>query len=231
MKRVIAAAVVATATLVASCGGTVTPSAAPSPTLRAGIPTPVEQTATPVLPEQGEVAMTVAEGTKAAYIVREQLARLDFPNDAVGITKQVEGAVVFKADGTVDAERSRLRVDLRTLNSDESRRDNFVRENTLQTSRFPFAELAVQRVEGLSWPLPTSGHAEFQVHGDMTIHGVTKPLTWQVTATFSKSSVSGQATTNFKFGDFNMSVPRVFVVLSVEDNIQLRIEFEMRRTG
>lgn len=231
MKRVIAAAVVVTATLVASCGGTVTPSAAPSPTLRAAIPTSVDPTATPVLPEQGEVALTVAEGTEAAYIVREQLARLDFPNDAVGITRKVEGAVVFKADGTVDAERSRLRVDLRTLNSDESRRDNFVRENTLQTSRFPFAELAVQRVEGLSWPLPTSGSAEFQVHGDMTIHGVTKPLTWQVSATFSKSNVSGQATTNFKFGDFNMSVPRVFVVLSVEDNIQLRIEFEMRRTG
>lgn len=229
----------------AGCGGTEAPAAAPSPTLRAATPVPSDPAATPATQatqqapsatasateaEPGEVVLTVAEGTEAAYIVREQLANLDAPNDAVGVTKEVEGTIVFKADGTVDAERSKLRVDLRTLDSDKSRRDNFVRENTLQTSQFPYADLAVQSVEGLPSPLPTSGRAEFKVHGDMTIHGVTKPLTWQVSATFSESNVSGQATTNFTFGDFNMDVPKVFVVLSVEDNIQLRIEFEMERT-
>jgi polyisoprenoid-binding protein YceI len=248
MKFEIAGVAMALLTLgaFAACAGPSTPAATPSPTPRTATPAPASPTATPAAqatqqassegsqaptPPGGEVVLTVAEGTEAAYVVREQLASLDFPNDAIGVTKQVEGAIVFRADGTVDAERSKLRVDLRTLTSDESRRDNFVRQNTLQTSQFPFAELVVQRVEGLSWPLPTAGSAEFQVHGDMTIHGVTKPLTWQVNATFSSTNVSGQATTDFPFGQFDMDVPRVFVVLSVEDNIQLRIEFEMSRSG
>ena len=77
----------------------------------------------------------------------------------------------------------------------------------------------------LPWPLPTDGETSFQLAGDMTVHGVTKPATWEVTAQFSDGSVTGQAKTSFTFGTFDMAVPRLFFILSVEDNIRLEMDF------
>jgi hypothetical protein len=37
----------------------------------------------------------------------------------------------------------------------------------------------------------------------------------------------GAATTSFTFADFGMTVPHVFTVLSVEDHIQLELDFHL----
>lgn len=171
----------------------------------------------------------VPDGTQARYRVREQLARLSFPSDAVGTTNAVSGQVVVNSDGTVVREQSKIVVDLRTLQSDESRRDNFIRNNTLQTNQFPTAEFVPTAVQGLASPLPTSGEGKFQLGGDLTIHGVTRPVTWDVTARLNGQDLTGTATTSFKFEDFGMSVPRAFVVLSVDDNIRLELDFHFVR--
>ena len=39
--------------------------------------------------------LEVGKGSRAEYRVREQLARLNFPNDAVGTTESVAGAIVI----------------------------------------------------------------------------------------------------------------------------------------
>jgi polyisoprenoid-binding protein YceI len=164
-------------------------------------------------------------------VVREQLARVSFPSDAIGVTKDIKGSIVMEPGNTIQAGRSKITVDLTTLKSDEDRRDRYIKANTLQTNRFPTAEFILREVRGLTSPLPHTGEAQFQALGDMTIHGVTKPLTWDVSASFAEKEITGRATTSFQFGDFGMTVPRVLVVLSVEDKIQLVINFRLSRTG
>jgi polyisoprenoid-binding protein YceI len=73
--------------------------------------------------------------------------------------------------------------------------------------------------------LPAEGEVTFQIVGDMTLHGVTRPLTWDASAQFEGDSVSGQARTSFTFDEFDMDVPSVSVVLSVENDIRLEIDF------
>ncbi|MBI2164873.1 MAG: YceI family protein [Chloroflexi bacterium] len=171
----------------------------------------------------------VVPGTEARYRVKEQLARLNFPTDAVGVTQEVKGTITLGPDNTVVIQGSRLVVDLRTLRSDEGRRDSYIRENTLETARYPLAEFAPTRIVGLPAPLPMSGEVRFQMAGDMTLHGVTRPLTWEVNATFGDQNVTGRATASFRFGDFAMRIPRVFLVLSVEDDIRLEVELRLQR--
>ena len=171
----------------------------------------------------------VPDQSEARYRVREQLAALQFPSDAVGRTKAISGTVAFAGDGSIISSASKLTVDLRTLRSDQERRDNFIRMNTLEVSRYPTAELVPREARGLPWPLPTSGEATFQLVGDLTIHGTTRPVTWEVMAKFDGNQVTGTATTSFKFEDFNMQVPRVAVVLSVENNIRLEVDFTFVR--
>ena len=177
------------------------------------------------------VRLEFAQGTEAVYLVNEQLARVNLPSDAVGTTDAVSGVILLGADNQIPAEGSELRVDLSTLTSDSDRRDGYVRRNTLSTGLHPFAAFVPRKVPGLPSPLPTQGEATFQMVGDMTMHGVTSGLVWDVTATFAGDEITGQATTEFPFDKFGMTRPRVRLVLSVEDRIRLRIDFRLVRSA
>ena len=138
---------------------TATPAPAPTPTpspTPTATPTPTP-TPTPIPLLAGEVRLDILQGAEAAYMVREQLLGFDFPSDAVGVTQDIEGFIVLGADGTVQAHRSKLTIDLRTLVSDEDRRDNFIRRRVLETGLFPLAVFVPNEARGLPSPCPTRG--------------------------------------------------------------------------
>jgi len=168
-----------------------------------------------------------AEGNLARFLVTEQLAGFDLPNDAIGATSDITGQIVLAADGTVVSDESKFVVNLSTLKSDSSMRDGFIQRNTLQTSTYPNAEFVVTEVVGLASPLPTSGAVAFQLVGELTVHGVTRTTTWEVTAEIVEQELIGAARTNFTFGDFGLTIPKVGRVLSIEDNIRLEYEFRL----
>jgi polyisoprenoid-binding protein YceI len=165
----------------------------------------------------------VAGGSEARYRAQETLSGRGF-NEAVGRTSGVQGAIVLGGDGSVVADQSKISVEMTTLTSDSSTRDNFIKRNTLQTSQYPTAELTITSVPGLPMPLPTSGTVSFQLVGDLTVHGVTRPTTWDATATFADTEVTGTATTTVLISDFGMEPPKAGPVLSIEDSIKLELD-------
>ena len=178
------------------------------------------------LPATDGVQLVVApEGNEVRYRVREQLVGVDLPNDAVGATTQVSGGISFDAAGKVVPASSKFVVNVGTLKSDKDRRDGYVRGRILETSQFPTVELSPTALQGLTLPVPASGTKTFQVVGNLTVHGVTKPTTWQVDAKFDGGRVTGTAATSFVFSDFGLTQPRVPVVLSVADSIKLEYTF------
>lgn len=175
----------------------------------------------------------IAPGTKARYRVREQLAGINFPSDAVGNTEAVTGALVINPDGSVDVPRSKITVDLRTLASDQQMRDGYVQNNTLETAKYPFLEFVPKRAVGLPIPFPSAPPAQagFQLIGDLSLHGVTSEVSWNVVATFGPDQVSGRATTTLQFATFKMAKPSLARLLSVDDRIELEVEFRAKRSG
>ena len=169
----------------------------------------------------------VPSASAARYRVREQLAGKNFLSDAVGTTRSISGAVSLDARGRL-LPGSKITVDLRTLVSDEARRDNYLRRNTLDTASFPYTEFVLREMHGLPFPLPGSGRANVQMRGDLTVRGVARPVVWDGTVEFQGNSVRLQARTAFKFGDFELTRPRVLLVLSVEDNIRLEVNLTLR---
>jgi polyisoprenoid-binding protein YceI len=172
--------------------------------------------------------LDVAPGTKARYKVREQLAGIDFPSDAVGGTEAITGFVIVKPDGSFDP-TSKLTVDLKTLASDQSMRDGYLQRNTLETEKFSTMTLVPKRATGLATPLPATGQAGFRLVSDLTLHGVTKEVTWTVVSTFGNDAVAGRATTTTDFATFNMTKPTLARLLSVDDKIELEVEFRFKR--
>jgi len=180
----------------------------------------------------GSTVYTIVQGKSTAqYSVREQLARLSVPSDAVGKTQQVSGSISINPDGTIDQTTSKIVVDLSKLQTDSGMRDNFVRRNVLHTDQYPNAVFVPTQVTGLASPLPTSGPVSFQLTGNMTIQNVTKPVTWNVTGTFQGDQATGTATTSFTFEDFNLTQPQVPVVLSVVDKINLQLDITLQHSG
>ena len=185
-------------------------------------------TARPATPRP--VRLTPAPtGNEARFVVNEQLAGVELPNDAIGVTSAITGGLTIDGNGKVDSATSRFVVDLTTLKSDRDRRDNFIKRRTIVTDSFPTAEFVITGVTGLTGALPTSGTLNLVLVGHLTIHGVTRPQKWEVTATATETGVTGKAVTNFQFGDFNMTKPRVAVVLSVKDDIRLEYDFTLVR--
>ena len=73
-------------------------------------------------------------GNEARFRVREQLAELTLPSDAVGVTHGITGAIVLDEVGRVVPAESKITVDLTSLKSDRDRRDNYIKRRTLETT-------------------------------------------------------------------------------------------------
>lgn len=166
-------------------------------------------------------------GNEARYRVQEQLAHFDLPNDAVGRTSAVSGGIAFDSTGRVVPEGSEFVIQAATLATDRDRRDGYVRKRILETDQYPTIVLKPTAVRGLTWPLPAAGSDSFQLIGNLTIKGVSRPTTWNAVAHFDQGTISGTAATAFTFDDMQLPQPRVPIVLSVADTIHLEYDFRL----
>jgi len=235
-RTIVLGFVLTMAVLATACAGAPTPTAAPAPTAVPTPPTVDKATGAPApavaaSAASGDVVrlVIVPEQSEARYRVREQLAGVSFPTDAVGATKTFTGTIVGETDGTIVSDQSKFQVDLRTLKSDQNIRDNFLRRSTLETDRYPYAVFVPTSAPGLPLKLPESGQFAFQLVGNLTIRDVTKPVTWDVKGKVDGNTATGTATTTFTFEYFNLTQPSVARVLSIEDNIRLELDLTLQR--
>ncbi|HLH23364.1 MAG TPA: YceI family protein [Chloroflexota bacterium] len=179
------------------------------------------------LTSAGALRFVFAPGSEARYRAREQFVGAPLPNDAIGATNAVDGQIVVDTAHNVVPDASRVTVDLRSLQSDQRQRDQYIQQNTLQTAQYPTAEFVPIEVRGLPTPLPASGALTFQLAGDLTVHGVTRPVVWDVQAQLDGGTASGTATTPVTLADFGMAKPSVARIMSIDDTIVLELDFQM----
>jgi polyisoprenoid-binding protein YceI len=167
--------------------------------------------------------------SSATYVVREKLARLPIETDAVGVTADtstgdVTGDLYVTRTGLDTATKSTFKVDLNTLRSDESLRDNFVRNNTLQTNRGNnrYAEFTIDSVSGFPSGYAEGTEVSLTLTGQMTIRGVTKPVTFQVKARQAGEFLTATADTSFNMSEFGITPPNV-PTARAQDLVQLQV--------
>lgn len=180
----------------------------------------------------GSTVFTLDDGTIARYKVEEVLANTGF-KVATGETLDVAGSIAFDADGNVVADSSRIAVQAATLRTDSNRRDGYVRNRTLQTDTWPEVVFQPTSVDGLPASIAdASGPVEFTITGDLTVRDQTREVTWDAMAEFAgDGTATGFASVVFTFEDFGMDKPRVAIVVSVEDEILLELDFAGTITG
>jgi polyisoprenoid-binding protein YceI len=154
--------------------------------------------------------------------VREQLAGFASPSDAVLTTNAISGVVGLTRDGRITSD-SALKVDLSTIESDEARRDNYVKQETLDVAHYPTADLTVVGTYGLPQPLPQTGEWKFTLVTNLRVHDTTHEVSWEVTGQRVGRELRATARATVHFGDFDLKRPTVAAVLSVQDEIRLEV--------
>jgi polyisoprenoid-binding protein YceI len=235
----------------AACGGSTSqPAAAPTAAPAAAAPTaapaeaaptaaPAEAAPTAAAPADAPTAAPAASGavggmrtfaivpeqTEASYEVQEQFLNRDLPNQAIGKTNAVTGEFQFSLDGKPNGKITNITVDLSKLASDEGRRDNRIRTQWLESSKYPNAVFVSTEAQGLPESYTEGQDVSFKLTGDMTIRDITKPVTFDVTGKLVGDTITGSATTQILMKDFGIDPPSIAGMLTVKDGVTVKLNF------
>lgn len=161
--------------------------------------------------------------TTVEYAVREVL----LGNDQItrGRTSSVEGEFqLYMQNGRVSIALSNLQVDLRTLMTDNSVRDQALRKNWLESDKYPRAIFVANAVEALPMDAVLGQPYSFQVSGDLTIRNITRNVTFNVTVTANEQSLTGEGTTVIAMKDFGFAPPNIAGKTIVSDPATITVK-------
>ena len=182
-------------------------------------------------PPTGDLAgtWTVADGSVAGYRVREKLAALPAPSDAVGRTDAITGQVtITESSGAFSARDVDFTVQVAQLKSipPEGRRDNKIRTIGLETDKYPLATFMAPGPISIPAEAVNGKMAIVPVEGDLMLHGVTKKVS--IPLQVQRDGPQIRLVGNYEFGwsDFGMTAPSIPLFVSVTGDPKL--EFDLR---
>ena len=184
--------------------------------------------------------VVVPAGTTARYSVQEEFfdGALQRLNKALGITTTVGSTQAVSGQLEVTGEPGaapssvggELVVDISTLASDEQGRDNRIRERWLESAIYPRAVFVPTSLDGFPPSYSDGTPLSFSLTGNLTIHDVTKPVTFQVTASLTGDTLTGSATTKIAMTDFGFDPPDMMGMFKVQDAAQIILDFELQQS-
>lgn len=160
-------------------------------------------------------SITNAEGTGSfgGFRVNEQLVGVGAAT-AVGRSRTVEGTLTV--EGTTVTAAS-ISVDLTAITTNDSRRNDAV-QRALSTSQFPKAMFTLTRPVSVGSAPGEGERIDVKATGDLTIKGVTRSVTVDLSAQLQGGVLVGVGSTPVTFADFGVRAPTAPIVASVEDH-------------
>lgn len=175
-------------------------------------------------PETPDGLWRVASGDDVyvGYRIKETFAGDTIKKDAVGRTPAVNGTLVIAGN---KVESASVTADLSELKSNRATRDNYIKNNGLESAKFPDAKFVLSKpIELASVEKGETVKADAQ--GTLTVHGVSKAVTIPVEARWNGTTIEVAGTTPIVLANFGISAPSTSVV-SVDDNgsMELKLTF------
>jgi polyisoprenoid-binding protein YceI len=191
-----------------------------------GEPAPAQAAASPAGAQEFVI---VPSESQVVYRVGETLLRDGNRfNVAVGMTGAVRGTVTIDRANPRASRISPIAVDIIRFQSDSSRRDNAIRQQWLESARFPTAEFTPAQIEGLPTQYVDGRQLALRITGMLKVRNVSKPTTFDATLTLAGSQLSGKATTRIQMTDFGFDPPAIFGILRAQNEVELEFRFIAR---
>lgn len=110
-------------------------------------------------------------------------------------------------------------------------RTRHMKEKYLETGKFPKASLELTSVTLPQSPTETGFNVkDVPFQGNLTLHGVTKPVQGHFNAEAKSGKIAGTADFDVKTTDFGIEIPK-YLGITVADNVQVHVNFEAPQTA
>ncbi len=173
------------------------------------ISTPMASTTTAPGPtrstSQAPTSRTTYRPTQASvvgYRIKETL--FGQSTEAVGRTSSITGSMTLDGATVSTVE---LVVDMKSVKSDQSRRDSQFNSRIMETSRYPTATFRLTRPLTLSNVPSDSTVVNAKATGDLSLHGVTKSVTFDLSARRDGGKIKVNGTIPVVFADYRIDNP------------------------
>lgn len=195
------------------------PPAAPRIDMNAAVTT-VVATTTP----RARLFRIVPEKSIAEFQIGEILRGAPFT--VMGTTGQIAGDIAIDAAEPEWLAIGEVRVNARTLKTDDPRRDGAISRFILRSEdpKNEFIVFAPRALRGVPQKMEEGKEFAFDITGDLTIAGVTRSTTFRATTTLEKSGIfTGRAHTTVRRADFGLTIPAVPFVARADENVIVRV--------
>ncbi len=183
-------------------------------------------TGTPVPSTGLQTFQIVPAQTTASYSVYENLIFQNNPNnDAIGSTHSVQGSFKIRTGASPLVAAMNITVDLRTLQSDAQRRDNYIQQNSLQTDTYPNATFVSVSTQGLPASYTDGQTVHFQLTGNLTMHGTTNKEIFDVQGKVVGNTIAGTATSTIYMTDFGIEPPNLANIAIAQNKVVITLTF------
>ncbi len=192
-------------------------------------PLAVTPCATINLPNGARSFQVISQDSIASYEASFQAAGQSLPGSVMGVTGDVSGQFLLTQDEHIQS--LEIVVDLRTLDSGSSDRDNHVRNDTFETDKYPYATFRVTDAPVLSGNYVEGQNVSFKLGGQLTLHGITRPEVFAMQGKLVGNTITGTASTLIHLQDFKMKPPQTtsVVTITVSNAVTLSINFTAKK--
>jgi len=175
--------------------------------------------------ENTKVYRINTEKSTAEFNIQEVLRGEDFL--VVGTTNNVQGDILLNTQNPKESELSTIRVNARTLKTDNSSRNAAIGRAILKSDQdqYEYIEFKPTSFDGLPESITVGVPFSFKINGNLSIAGTVKPVIFDVTVTQKDKELSGTGETTVQYKDFGITIPSVPFVASVENDVKLKINF------
>lgn len=173
----------------------------------------------------GTTTFTIDQASsEARFIIDEVLNGAD--KTVVGTTDQVAGQIAVSPTSPSTAQVGTIQINARTLTTDSENRNRAIQNRILLTEQYEYITFVPTATTGLPTTATAGQPYTFQITGQLTVAGQTREATFDVTVTPTASgTLEGTATTTIRYADWNLTIPSVPSVASVEDTLTLELDF------
>jgi len=218
-------------------GGLVACSAGAAPTATPAPSAPTAAQSQQPLAEGARRFVVVPEESTASYLATEEffadaLSKYGINagfGDVTGSTHEIAGELQLNLDDPQNALAfGEFTVNLPSLTSDRNQRDTWIRDNALESNKFPVAKFVAKEIQNAPAGYTDGTEVTFQLLGDLTVRDITQPITFEVIATLTGDTIKGVATAPMQLTDFGFDPPSFINTLTVNNDFTIRVELTAR---
>ena len=178
-------------------------------------PSPTTAAAESTEPSDGAQSFIIGEGSKITFTVEEELGRAPVRFDAVISSTGLSGTA------NLDGQPSVVTLDLHSLSSDQSFRDQYIRSRLFPDT--PEAVVTVEQLPDLPQSFFDGEETTGQLNGSLQIGGTVTPLVLEVEARHDGSIINILGRTTFTWEQLGLPKPTARSVVYLSDEVRVQV--------